>query len=815
MSFTDAAIESAQLYYDYLEKKDKGIVPYTVKSITPDQNSFRHNEYWLELSKPPKNIEGLKIRIDGTEFSNEEINPVIYDSHENKLKVRLSNNMEGVFERHRPRDVKVVSDLKFLVQRVKTWYQRSGRCIALPIGKQTVQLADCYALSKEPSEEQTNAVLGSLAEPFTYVWGAPGTGKTQVVLARSVLAYIHAGKKILVAAPTNNAVEQTLYGILPVLKEAGLDYNNLVIRLGTASVDFHSKYPGVCEDSGYSKAISEVLDSITKLLLAKEEISKQEQLYFECQAFQQRLSTFTDAVGFLKKQISRIFDADRRVTNAQTSVDEIFPNITQKKVEQEENNNSMAFYKWQAQDLLQKFHNPVHTVFSWLNGKNEKDKIDAALKSARYYEEKLDRINSELDVLNAEERLRQDILSKEQAALEKLILDAVQQARPYAEIYAAAKRIRTDNIAVSLHELNDACDRTKKYFESERMKYENVSNRERSFFEKEKQKIDNKIQLCEQHRTELEHADPNKRIEKCQIIACTIDLCLSRFPVSKENYFDHVFLDEASYSSLIKAVTLTAYSDKITFLGDHMQLPPVCEADDDIIRRDNCDLIALWAQSALFTETVFYEQPGKVCSDYLDRTPIPLNVMRKYSLVNSYRFGVALARVLADDVYDSTIRGHDGQDTRIYYIDAPKVPEQKKRISTAECEAIKELLKKDKNLQNTSGIIAPYRNQVDILKQMAKENKLSEDNIFTVHQSQGREWDNVILSVTDTTKKYFMDSLNPESNGKKVINTAVSRARKNLFIVCDYNYWIRQESQLIGKLLKVAERYSLDAYIRY
>ena len=60
-----------------------------------------------------------------------------------------------------------------------------------------------------------------------------------------------------------------------------------------------------------------------------------------------------------------------------------------------------------------------------------------------------------------------------------------------------------------------------------------------------------------------------------------------------------------------------------------------------------------------------------------------------------------------------------------------------------------------------------------------------------------------------------MDSLNPESNGKKVINTAVSRARKNLFIVCDYNYWIRQESQLIGKLLKVAERYSLDAYIRY
>ena len=155
------------------------------------------------------------------------------------------------------------------------WYKRFGGYIALPEGKQVVEPADCHTLSKEPSADQARAIQGSLSEPFTYVWGAPGTGKTQFVLARSVLAYIRAGQRILVTAPTNNAVEQTLYGILPVLEEAGLDYNKLVIRLGTANVDFLSRYPGVCEDSGYSKAISEILDTLSALQLSKEETARE------------------------------------------------------------------------------------------------------------------------------------------------------------------------------------------------------------------------------------------------------------------------------------------------------------------------------------------------------------------------------------------------------------------------------------------------------------------------------------------------------------------------------------------------------------
>lgn len=67
-----------------------------------------------------------------------------------------------------------------------------------------------------------------------------------------------------------------------------------------------------------------------------------------------------------------------------------------------------------------------------------------------------------------------------------------------------------------------------------------------------------------------------------------------------------------------------------------------------------------------------------------------------------------------------------------------------------------------------------------------------------------------ILSVVDTTKKWFTDSNNLISKGKNVINTAVSRAIDRLIIVCDHDYWTdsSQQSQLIYKLLSIAEPYN-------
>ena len=81
------------------------------------------------------------------------------------------------------------------------------------------------------------------------------------------------------------------------------------------------------------------------------------------------------------------------------------------------------------------------------------------------------------------------------------------------------------------------------------------------------------------------------------------------------------------------------------------------------------------------------------------------------------------------------------------------------------------------------------------------------ESIVTVHGSQGREWDAVLFSVVDTADKFFVDSLNQKSDGKKLVNTAVSRARKRIIIVCDYSYWINQKKQLICRILEKAKKY--------
>ena len=63
MAFQDAAVESAQLYFKYLEENGGGLITYRVTRITPDKNSFKKNEYWLQLDQKPKNTDSLMIRI--------------------------------------------------------------------------------------------------------------------------------------------------------------------------------------------------------------------------------------------------------------------------------------------------------------------------------------------------------------------------------------------------------------------------------------------------------------------------------------------------------------------------------------------------------------------------------------------------------------------------------------------------------------------------------------------------------------------------------------------------------------------------------
>ncbi len=111
---------------------------------------------------------------------------------------------------------------------------------------------------------------------------------------------------------------------------------------------------------------------------------------------------------------------------------------------------------------------------------------------------------------------------------------------------------------------------------------------------------------------------------------------------------------------------------------------------------------------------------------------------------------------------------------------------------------------------SSAAIITPYLNQVRTIKGNLPHRQ--KEQLFTVHKAQGREWDTVIFSVVDDGKPgrepWFTDFLNSQADADKLLNTALSRAKKELIMICNVNYWLNRPDascQLISQLIRLAE----------
>ena len=225
----------------------------------------------------------------------------------------------------------------------------------------------------------------------------------------------------------------------------------------------------------------------------------------------------------------------------------------------------------------------------------------------------------------------------------------------------------------------------------------------------------------------------------------------------------------------------------------------MCELNDfDGYMKD----VFIWAQSSLYCEQIFYKTPDKMFEDFEQKKSPEFMYFSKSDLTETHRFGKELADILDIHVYKNGFKSVSETSTELYYIDVvSKTASNNKRENIDEAKKIKQLIKKldfDDYV-----ILTPYVNQRKLLQKVCEN-----DNIMTVHKSQGQEWDTVILSVTDRNNMWFTDSTVAQKNGLEVINTALSRARKRIIIVCDYNCWIRKDNQLITDMLRVSKKFN-------
>ena len=797
--FKEIAITASEKYYDYLKKENKGMDSCAVNNIKRKEESI----FVLTLGKPLKLVEGVQIGINNLIYDVSDIKPLRYDKKHRELEILVKSNCIDVIKNCKPQDVLVVSDLTFLVKRVEEWYKKYGKKLHMPSALPEVEPPDFTRLSQEPSADQKNAIDTVFSYPFTYIWGAPGTGKTKFVLANCLIPYVKAEKKILITAPTNNALEQTLYGLLPVLEANGVDIEKTVLRLGLPSSAFVEQYSEVCEDTGVVKQINDLNDFIKTTKAELNDCNKKLQLYYEY-----------EKTGFLKvekEEKEKNFDVlfskidelnvqkkQNELTVLEASIISLQEELKQKNVEE----NNLIKQIGECKSKVEKYSSGITKVIM----QNKLSKSQENLKDL------LSRHNAlKLDIQQIEENITSQ---KEQASLIKLALCDLQEklekyweelkdiADDWQKLKQQIERIDKLDFKYARNVV-DLCIRKLTIEIDEKIRqFDLLEDFSEEGALREKEKLENELQKYQEEKSIIEESSQKGSISNRSIIAATMDTLLNRILPDGDFRPSHIFLDEAGYCSLIKGATLTAFDCPITFLGDHMQLPPVCEMNELQIKSGN-EEVCLWSLSSLFTEQFLTESFDEVFKSYYNHKTAEFHSIKKSDLIQTYRFGPALANVLAEEVYSEQFTGNESYETEMFYIDARKIPETKPHSSISECDAILKYLKE--NQEDDVGIITPYVNQRQELKNRFKGNKAMQDSIMTVHGSQGREWDTVIFSVADTTDMWFTNSLHPKSDGKKVINTAVSRAKKKLIIVCDAEYWKPMEKQLIGKILSVAE----------
>lgn len=792
-----ATIKACKQYFSYLESTESGGM--SIIDVFHIQQMEIATHFFLNLRGKLRMSDSYIVRVKGVLHPEIEIKQ--YHSQDKTLNsaitIDIPTEMIPEFIQLRPFEVSIVSDLKFLIKRLDDYF--SHHKIHLLPGAPLFLPELPQSFLDGMSRDQLNAYQGVLRHPVSYVWGAPGTGKTRMVLSRCILRYVLNKKRVLLLAPTNNAIEQVLYGVLPVIKDAGVDLKQ-VYRLGTASSEFSEQYPEVVGDRDLEAKLSQLnseLSSVKKQIddisafnfkakaLEKESneihssasivLSMCDLLTLSFQDLEQSKMTLSQAVATRASYQSQVklLEADLMKKSARLD-------SCEKAIDQ--NNTQIAqwrFVFWKRKDIA-KLREENKLLFISLS--TLKDEVAQA-------QENLDgQICFLKEAVLSLESNEREVEDKENAyeAIFHTILEKIASPK-IAELYKG--NLGTPSLLPSaITTFVSEVDCTLEAFLSQSPSSDLLPHLQSRYSELS---------------ASIEKLSENSKIrqkEKALVIAGTFDSTISSLPIPQEDkQISHVFIDEAGYTSIVRGMVAFTLKCPVSFFGDHMQLPPVCEANRIRSTEQEMSLFAL--PIPLYPALCLSSMDDVFKSHYVGQTYLPPSqLMPVFPLNYSYRFGDKLAQLLAQHFYQSSFRGDPSTDFSIQVLNAPRQMNDEARSNRGEAYEIMRyvLSHPDEDLV----ILSPYRAQIKLISKIVSSRKLQTE-VLTVHKSQGREWDTVIFSVVDTKRKFLVDSSIPQ--GRQVLNTAISRARKKLIIACDVAYWQSQNNQIVRKLIELSD----------
>lgn len=233
-----------------------------------------------------------------------------------------------------------------------------------------------------------------------------------------------------------------------------------------------------------------------------------------------------------------------------------------------------------------------------------------------------------------------------------------------------------------------------------------------------------------------------------------------------EVHYDYLIMDEASQVDVATGVLALSSSLNAVIVGDTKQLPNVMTEED----KKRADTIF-----KQFEIPDGYRYTNSFLQSVLDVVPdIPMTLLREH-----YRCNPKIIEFCNQKFYDGklVVMTHDEGDRNVIKaITTVAGSHERDHFNQRQVDVIKqEILPELGTDLSEIGIITPYRKQVEAIRR-----EIPGIEVDTVHRFQGREKDTIIISTVDDEKNDFSDD-------PYLINVAVSRAKKHLYIVASGN----------------------------
>lgn len=240
----------------------------------------------------------------------------------------------------------------------------------------------------------------------------------------------------------------------------------------------------------------------------------------------------------------------------------------------------------------------------------------------------------------------------------------------------------------------------------------------------------------------------------------------SRNSLNPDVVYDYLIMDEASQVDIATGALAISCARNVVIVGDTKQLPNVVTDDTKAKAKAIFDS---------FNVNEGYQYTKSFLQSILDVMPnVTQTLLREH-----YRCHPKIINFCNQKFYRGELiimTADKGEEDVLSVVKTVSGNHARNHYSQRQIDVIKnEIIPKYVSDPKETGIIAPYKNQVEALSKEIKD-----IDAATVHKFQGKEKDNIIISTVD-------DEISDFADDSYLINVAVSRAKKKLMLVVTGN----------------------------